>query len=419
MTDNIMDRRQNGKHKSSSNRQRFVRRVNKQVRDTIKENIKNGNIKDIMDDDNHGVVVQRKDISEPWFHHTKGGNTERVYPGNKKFISGDSIPKPNDNSEDGSGGNGGEDNFEFMISKKEYLDIFFEDLELPDMIKKQLSTISETKLKRSGFSVSGTPSKLNYIRSLKQSIGRRAALRNPKKKKIAELEAILNFLLSQEETPDIIKEIENTKKEIEKINRRIKSIPFIDEIDLRFNRFEIVKIPITRAVMFMLMDVSGSMDEFKKEMAKRFYILLYIFLSRTYDHIDIVPIRYHTEAKEVSESEFFNSKETGGTILSPALELSKKIINERYSDSWNIYFCHASDGDNTTSDTFDCLKLLDEILPLIQFFAYIQIGSEDNTLSNMYDDNYITADDNIDMAFIFGAEDIFPVFRKLFEKELS
>jgi uncharacterized protein len=417
----ILDRRTNGNHKSSSNRQRFVRRVNRHVRDAVKENIKNGNIRDIMTDKDQNVIIPKRDVSEPWFHHAKGGDTERVYPGNKEFITGDKIPKP-DEEDDGSGtgGDGGDDNFEFMISKKEYMDIFFEDLELPDLIKKQLSDIFETKLKRSGFSVDGTPNKLNYIRSLKQSVGRRAALRNPKKRKLKELEELLEILLDDHtRSKELLEQIEDVKNQIDVLKRKLKAIPFIDEIDLRFNRFEIVKMPITRAVMFMIMDVSGSMDEFKKEMAKRFYMLLYIFLSRTYEHIDIVPIRYHTEAKEVSEEEFFYSKESGGTLFSPALALAKEIMETRYSDSWNIYVCHASDGDNVNSDTFGCLKLLDNILPMVQYFAYIQIGTDINVLSEMYDDNYITAEDNIDMAIIFGAEDIFPVFRKLFERELT
>jgi uncharacterized sporulation protein YeaH/YhbH (DUF444 family) len=424
MTTQILDRRVNGKNKSSSNRQRFVRRVNKHVRNAIRENIKNGNVSDIMNDNEQSVSVPKKNISEPWFHHAAGGNTERVYPGNKEFSTGDRIPKPSGSSSGSKGvGDGeGEDDFQFMISKKEYMDIFFEDLELPDLVKKQLSSIVETKLKRAGFAVDGVPSRLNYIRSLKQSIGRRAALRNPKKRKLAELEEELAELRAREDGDDFdyeqrLEEIIHIEQQIEALKRKIKAIPFIDTIDLRYNRFEVVSVPTTRAVMFMLMDVSGSMGEFEKEMAKRFYMLLYIFLNRTYEHVDIVPIRYHTDAKEVDEQEFFYSKETGGTLVSPALELARDIMKERYDHTWNIYFCHASDGDNSTSNTEDCVDLLDEIIPSIQHFAYIQIGTEDNTLSRMYDDDIMTEYDNVDQVVITGPEDIFPVFRKLFEKE--
>ena len=429
----IIDRRVNGKHKSSSNRQRFVRRVSKHVKEAIKENIKNGNVRDIMDRKDQSVVVPKKDIREPWFHHAKGGNIERVYPGNKEFVNGDRVPKP-DGSGSGPGGQGtgdgeGKDDFQFMISKKEYLDIFFEDLELPDLVKKQLSVISETKLRRAGFAVDGAPNRLNYIRSLKQSIGRRAAVRNPKKRKLEELEELLRSLYLEvdadayacaphDPTP-VFEQIEDVKKQIEALKRKIKAVPFIDTIDLRYNRFEIVKLPTTRAVMFMVMDVSGSMDEFKKEMAKRFYMLLYIFLSRTYEHIDIVPIRYHNDAKEVDEQEFFYSQETGGTLLSPALQLAKEIMTKRYDDTWNLYFCLASDGDNSMSDTGSCVRLLHWILPNVQYFAYIQIGIEENVLSNLFAE-YILADyENSDIAIINGPEDIFPVFRQLFSKELA
>ena len=165
------------------------------------------------------------------------------------------------------------------------------------------------------------------------------------------------------------------------------------------------------------MDVSGSMDEFKKEMAKRFYMLLYIFLSRTYEHIDIVFIRYHTESKEVDEQEFFYSQETGGTLLSPALTLTKEIMQKRYDNTWNIYGCLASDGDNSMSDTGNCVHLLNWILPKVQYFAYIQIGVEDNVLSKIFDEHILPEYDNSDIAIINGPEDIFPVFRHLFEKE--
>ncbi len=433
MAAHIIDRRVNGKHKSSSNRQRFMRRVARHISESIKDSIKKGSVRDIIDEQEQSVVVPKKDIGEPWFHHARGsGDVERVYPGNEEYVTGDRIPKPD---EDGPGAGGvgdgaSEDDFQFMISKKEYLDIFFEDLELPDLVKRQLSTIDETKRHRAGYSIDGVPSRLNYIRSLKQSIGRRAALRNPKKRKLEELEALLEELLIDVNAHSVLEDeigisqpnnlldlIEQIKLEIAFLKRKIKAIPFIDTLDLRYNRFEIINLPVTRAAMFMVMDVSGSMDEFKKEMAKRFYMLLYIFLSRTYEHIDIIPIRYHTEAKEVSEQEFFYSQESGGTLLSPALKLSRDIMKERYADNWNIYFCHASDGDNSDSDTSGCVSILNEILPKIQYYAFIQIGAEVNTLSQMYDDHIIFDYDNVDIAFIDGPEDIFPVFRKLFEKE--
>lgn len=418
MSFNIVDRRVNGKNKSSSNRQRFVRRVNTHVHHAVRESIKNGNIRDIVSDDGRGVIVPKRDITEPWFHHARGGNTERVYPGNKDYVQGDRIPKPQQGGGRGSdaGGDGdSEDDFEFMISEKEYMDIFFEDLELPDLVKTNLASIIEKKLKRSGYSVSGVPSRLNYVKSLRQSVGRRAALRNPKKRELEKLEQQLDEM--QNAPAEHAEEIEELKNKIVVLTRKIKAIPFIDTLDLRYNRFERVSIPTTRAVMFMVMDVSGSMDEFKKEMAKRFYMLLYLFLHRNYEHIDIVPIRHHTLAKEVDEEEFFYSKESGGTLVSPALELAYDIMKRRYDSSWNVYFCQASDGDNSPGDDQECVNVLSKILPAIQYYAYIQIGDDDNTLSRMFKRDILSNYENIDVAFIDDAEDIFPVFRKLFEKQ--
>ena len=104
--------------------------------------------------------------------------------------------------------------------------------------------------------------------------------------------------------------------------------------------------------MFCLMDVSGSMDEERKDIAKRFFILLYLFLTRNYERIEVVFIRHHTIAKEVDEDEFFHSRESGGTVVSSALKLMQEIIRERYPlTEWNIYAAQASDGDNWDDDS--------------------------------------------------------------------
>jgi hypothetical protein len=123
------------------------------------------------------------------------------------------------------------------------------------------------------------------------------------------------------------------------------------------------------------MDVSGSMDQATKDMAKRFYLLLYMFLKRHYERTEVVFIRHHTTAREVDEHDFFYSRETGGTVVSSALKLMKEIIDDRYSpDAWNIYAAQASDGDNWNDDSPLCGKLLSEsLLPLVQYYAYIEI----------------------------------------------
>ena len=138
-------------------------------------------------------------------------------------------------------------------------------------------------------------------------------------------------------------------------------MPFLDTNDLRYNLHVKRPVPTSQAVMFCLMDVSGSMDQQIKDMAKRFYLLLYMFLKRHYERTDIVFIRHHTVAKEVDEQEFFYSRETGGTVVSSALRLMKEVIDARYSpNEWNIYGAQASDGDNWNDDSPICRKLLEK-----------------------------------------------------------
>src|SRR5690606_15872875 len=169
---------------------------------------------------------------------------------------------------------------------------------------------------------------------------------------------------------------EELETEIQKLRRRISKIPFIDTFDLRYNLHVKQPKPTSKAVMFCLMDVSGSMNQAMKDMGKRFFILLYMFLKRNYERIEVVFIRHHTSAKEVDEEEFFYSRETGGTIVSSALKLMKEILNARYpTDEWNVYGAQASDGDNWNDDSPTCKKLLiDDILPKCQYYAYIEIN---------------------------------------------
>ncbi|MGD9833132.1 MAG: DUF444 family protein, partial [Piscinibacter sp.] len=171
-------------------------------------------------------------------------------------------------------------------------------------------------------------------------------------------------------------------------------------------------------VMFCLMDVSGSMDEARKDLAKRFFILLYLFLTRHYEKIDIVFIRHHTQAQEVDEHNFFHATETGGTVVSSALVLMEEIARARYPTSeWNIYGAQASDGDNWHHDSGRCRELLaDKILPLCRYFAYVQVAEEEQ---NLWDEYAALAAESKAFAIrkVTEANQIYPVFRDLFKKE--
>jgi uncharacterized sporulation protein YeaH/YhbH (DUF444 family) len=311
--------------------------------------------------------------------------------------------------------------------------LFFEDLELPDLVKNSITKIDDYAWKRSGFSVDGNPSRLNVLRSMKQSKGRRIALRLPKKKKIKELEIELLEIVSQmldfdnvdeDNKPQALLDLETRKREIEeeiaKLRRKMKAVPFIDDTDLRYNRWDKVPLPTTQAVMFAIMDVSGSMGEWEKEMAKRFFMLLFLFLHRNYERVEIVFIRHHSIAKEVDEEEFFYSKESGGTLISPALELKKKIIDERFPPSeWNIFGCQCSDGDNWGEDNHAAVDLLtSKILPITQYYAYIEIdrrGGMDSDIWPAYE-QVKAMTNNFEMAVVSDVSEIYPVFAGLFEK---
>jgi uncharacterized sporulation protein YeaH/YhbH (DUF444 family) len=421
----IIDRRLNGKNKSAVNRERFLRRYRQHIKKAVSDAVSKRSITDIERGDN--ISIPSKDLDEPTFRTGQGGLRETVNPGNKDFTTGDRIAKPSKGQgEQGSGqgeaSNSGEgvDEFVFQISQEEFLDCMFEDLELPNLVKKQLKDTTSFKYQRAGYSNQGNPAKINVVRSLQKAYGRRLALTGKKRESLKKLELKLMDLESS--TQDATTEIRTLKLKIEKFKTRIKKIPWIDDVDLKFNQHVKIALPSTSAVMFCLMDVSGSMSKMHKDIAKRFYILLYLFLKRNYKKIDVIFIRHHTSAKEVDEEEFFYSRETGGTIVSSALKLMNDIIKQRYpAIDWNIYAAQASDGDNWNGDSPLCLKVLrEDILPQIQYFAYIEITKlEHQSLWNEYESLSPEFPDNFAIQTITNESEIYPVFRELFSRKES
>ncbi|MBU9854235.1 YeaH/YhbH family protein [Rahnella bonaserana] len=419
----FIDRRLNGKNKSAVNRQRFLRRYKSQIKQSIAEAINKRSVTDV--DSGESVSIPNSDINEPMFHQGRGGLRHRVHPGNDHFVQNDRIERPQGG---GGGGSGqgeasqdgeGEDEFSFQISKDEYLDLLFEDLALPNLRKNQHKQLNEFKTHRSGYTSNGVPANISVVRSLQNSLARRTAMTAGKKRELRELESTLTEVEHSE--PAQLLEEERLRKEIAELRAKIAKTPFIDTFDLRYRNYERRPEPSSQAVMFCLMDVSGSMDQATKDMAKRFYILLYLFLSRTYKNVDVVYIRHHTQAKEVDEQEFFYSQETGGTIVSSALKLMDDVIKERYDPAqWNIYAAQASDGDNWADDSPLCHQLLaQKILPMVRYYSYIEITRRAHqTLWREYEvlqEKF----DNFAMQHIREQEDIYPVFRELFHKQVQ
>lgn len=414
----IIDRRLSGKNKSIGNRERFLRRYKEQIGDAVRRAVSERGMRDMEQAEN--ITIPKKDISEPAFHHGQGGIRDTVHPGNTDYVRGDRIARPKGGG-GGRGGQGsdsgeGEDDFTFTLSKEEFMQIFFEDLALPHLMRTQIGDSPEWKSHRAGYSHDGTPNNLHIVRSMRGALGRRIALGTSARRELHEKEALLvEYKRFPQGREDDILALE---RDILELKRRLKNIPFLDPIDLCFRNRVKVPVPTSKAVMFCLMDVSGSMDQERKDLSKRFFTLLYLFLTRHYDKIDIVFIRHHTQAQEVDEDTFFHATESGGTVVSSALVLMHAIIQARYPHGdWNIYGAQASDGDNFSDDSARCTEVLtDKLLPLVRYFAYVQVADEEQNLWREYL-ALRAMHSNFAMRKATEASQIYPVFRDLFKKE--
>jgi len=422
MLQQIIDRRLAGKNKSIGNRERFLRRHEDQIREAVRRAVSGRGIRDIAQGED--IHIPRKDIQEPVFGHGPGGKREMVHPGNTDYIKGDHIARPKGGGGGGGAGSAsdsgsGEDDFIFHLTKDEFMRVFFDDLALPNLVRTTLAETPEYTVHRAGFSSEGTPNNLHVVRSMRGALGRRIAVGAAARRHLAEEEAHLAALRQRHPQDELTqRDIRATELSIEALKRRLTHIPYLDPIDLRYRSLVRRPQPTARAVMFCLMDVSGSMDEQRKDLAKRFFILMHLFLTRHYEKIDLVFIRHHTQAQEVDEDTFFHGKESGGTVVSSALVLMEDIIRKRYPRSeWNIYGAHASDGDNWNDDSARCRKILsDSLLPQCRYFAYIQVAEEEQTL---WQEFAALAKDNPLFAArkATDASQIYPVFRHLFKKE--
>ena len=417
MVIHIVDRRLNPGGKSLENRQRFLRRAKSLVQAAVKKTSQDRDIKDVLEGGE--VAIPLDGMHEPRFRR-EGGTRDMVLPGNKKFVEGDMLPRS------GEGGGGkpkdpgegdGEDAFRFVLSRDEFVDLFLDDLELPDLTKRKLADVESEGLRRAGFTTSGSPANISVSRTVSNALMRRVALRRPRPQAIAELEAELESC-DEARRSELIAEIEKQKS-------KLRRIPFIDPLDIRYRRFETYPKPVAQAVMFCLMDVSGSMSEHMKDLAKRFYMLLYVFLTRRYRHVEIVFIRHTDRAEEVDEDTFFHGPASGGTMVSSALQAMHEIVRARFRPAdWNIYAAQASDGDNSSADGELAGRILtDLILPVSQFFAYLEVGEAGGYSFEMPDSSLWTLYERLrsqgaplSMRKVHDRSEIFPVFHDLFQR---
>src|ERR1700719_2693239 len=412
----IVDRRLNPGSKTLENRQRFLRRAKALVQGAVKKSSEGRDIRDVLEGGEVSIPLDGMD--EPRFRR-EGGTRDMVLPGNKKFIEGDILPR--------SGGSGGkqkdagqgdsEDAFRFVLSRDEFVDLFLDDLELPDLAKRKLAAAESEGIQRAGYATSGSPANISISRTVSRALARRVALRRPRPEAIEKLEAELEEA-SEERRAELLVEIAAMKA-------KAKRIPFIDPIDIRYRRFETVPKPVAQAVMFCLMDVSGSMSEHMKDLAKRFYMLLYVFLKRRYRHVEIVFIRHTDRAEEVDEDTFFHGPASGGTLVSSALQAMHDIVRARFKPTdWNIYAAQASDADNSSSDAEVAGRLLtDSILPVTQFFAYLEVGEAGSNSFDLSDSSLWTLYERLrsggaplSMRKVSDRSEVFPVFHDLFQR---
>lgn len=403
----ISDRRNQSRQSHSKNRAKLLERNKKRIRDTLDKvmgdmNVKGKNKITITpgDDSVYSPPADKYPIDRPYT--APGGNE-------KKGDSG-TMRKPPAGGGGGLASNSGEgqDSFKFIMTDEEIREQLFEMLELPNLKQNCIAFIDETVRERAGFSRTGPFGQLDVYRSYSQSFARRLASKSLRAKELERLHKL------QEEEPS-----DQTLKMIEALEQR-KAPPFFDEKDLRFRHFEDKPILATHATMFCIMDVSGSMTKRDKDLAKRFFIALAMFLRYNYKKVDIRFIRYHTSARECGEQEFFESQETGGTVIANAYQLVKDEIDKIPPHTTNIYLCHASDGDVWDySDNRRSIALIEDLLQRIRFLAYAQIGPvrSDINFCKVIESFWGTHPDVVRGTYLNLPEDIWSALFELFGKD--
>jgi len=376
---NIIDKRRQ-KDRTARDRRRFIDRVKKKLKGQVDKIASQRDIKDVQKDKTT-VRIPKGDISEPDISYDPSSSQGPVIvSGNDSYSRGDQIEKPSQgqgqSSKAGNDGDG-EDDFVFTLTKEEFTDILFSDMALPDFIKEAIAKGIDFKWKKAGVIKEGMPCRLNIRKTMENAFARRLASKS-------------------------------------------KKAPYLDDIDLRYDHKVKEPKPVRHAVMFMALDVSGSMTEKLKDLAKRFFLLLYIFLERSYDSVDLRFIRFTHDAREVSEEEFFYARDTGGTVCSTALNLISDIIDKEYDlGETNVYIAQASDGEDWDPDQFEeCLR--EKILPIVQYYAYVEVREwhykSSHTIADLLQESIFDEYPNAKASVVMKRDEIYPALHDLFKK---
>lgn len=443
----IIDRRKTAnRDRTSENRGRLLRRYKGAIKEQMPKILGDRKLLDNIKGGGGRVVIPKKDLSEPQFVYGEGGLKDTVLPGNDRWAEYDTIEKEQDGEgSPGTEGPDGLDEFSVILSREEFLRILFDDCELPFMVDTLVQKQTDITHENAGFQVSGSPNRLSIIRSFKHSKMRRLGIGTMLQAEIDELRQqqadLEEGALTLQDKLAVEPQAAAIQERIGELERRKLLLPLFDDTDLRYRCRVEKKVPKTHATMIMIMDNSGSMGEREKTIARKFFILLYLFLSQNYDQIDMRFISHTTQAKEMDEKEFFETHENGGTIVSSALDLLVDVLDGEdtagtpaavrgggsLKGKTNIYVAQISDGDNTETDNGTCSELLrDDILPFVNYFAYVQVEQEGsnplsgllsyarrNTLWTTYEDVSKDHPNHVNKR-VTHERDIFGVFRAFF-----
>jgi sporulation protein YhbH len=364
----------------ASDRRRHKEKIDKAIREGIHHIVADESI--IGNSGKQKFRIPVRGIKEHKFVYGDNGKQVGSAPGRDvsrgQKLGGKDRGKPQ--RPDKPGNESGEEYYDVEMGLNELAEYLFADLGLPDLQRKQLTNISSHKLKRKGYRPQGIIPRLDRKKS---------AISRIKRMKAAGFE------------PDKVEEGE--------------TFPFHED-DLKFRHYKLKDEPCTNAVVFFVMDVSGSMDQNKKFLARSFCFLMYQFLRTKYENIEVVFVTHDTAAHEVNEEAFFTKGTFGGTVASSGLALVNEIISERFHPSaWNIYAVHLSDGDNYDSDNGKYLEEHAKLESDCQLFGYVELEPErsymeENKLSKIL---IPRARENSRCVTIKSKDDVWPAFREL------
>ena len=330
--------------RSASDRSRHKEKITRAIREGVHNIVSDESI--IGQDGKKKIKIPVRGIKEFSFVYGNNESNKKVGSAKGKDIKrGQRLNQKRKGKKPGSGKPGnekGEEFYEVEITLEELSHYLFDSLELPELEKKKFKEMVGDKYKRHGYRKKGIRPRLSKKETLKNKIKRKKArLRNET------LEPGERF-------------------------------PFSND-DLKYKHIKQKPSENSNAVIFFIMDTSGSMTQHKKFMARSFFFLLYHFLRHKYKKTEIVFISHSVDAHEVSEDDFFKKGSAGGTIMSSGIEKCLEIIGKRYHrDSWNIYSFHCSDGDNWPEDNEKSISLSLTLKEICQMYCYVQTSAEES-----------------------------------------